>query len=56
MFASLAAIAMHSEEAPSKIIISITILTTAFSVARLCEMIWLVQSIAAIITTSQHEA
>ncbi len=53
-FISLVAIAVDIDEEPSRVMMSVTVLSATFSVVRLCEVIWLVQSIAAIITTSQN--
>ena len=53
---SLIAIATDVDKEPSRVVMSAIVLVTTFSVVRLCEVIWLVQSIAAIITTSQNDA
>ena len=56
MVASLVAIAIDINDTPNRIIMSATIIATIFSIVRLFEAIWLVQSIAAIITTSRNNA
>lgn len=52
---SLIAIATDIDEMPSRSIMSAAVLITTFSVIRLCEVIWLVHGIAAIITASQNK-
>ena len=55
MLISLIAIATDIDKELSRVTMSATILIATFSIVRLCEVIWLVQGIAAIITTSQNK-
>ena len=52
MIVSLVAMSIDIGETPCRIIASATILATIISLVRLCETIWLVQSIAGVITKS----
>ena len=54
MLVSLVAMSIDIGETPCRLIASATIFATTISIARLCETIWLVQSIAIIITRSRN--